>query len=157
MKNVRDTLDRSLTGFFNWVVVITLSLIVAIIFLEIFFRYILNDPLFWSEELAKFIFPWMIFPGAALASRACNHIKVDFFAGRLPKAFQPVIDRIVQALSFIFCVLIIIYTVPLAQSQIGVSSTALSIPLNWYSLSVVIGGIGMIFFLFWGKGGEKRI
>jgi TRAP-type C4-dicarboxylate transport system permease small subunit len=157
MKNVRDTLDRSATVFFNWVVVITLSLIVIIIFLQIFFRYILKNPLFWSEELAKFVFPWMIFPGAALASKACNHIKVDFFAGRLPKAFQPVIDRIVQLLSSIFCILIIVYTAPLAQSQMNVSSTALSIPLNWYSLSVVIGGIGIIFYLFWGKGGEKRL
>ena len=157
MKNVRDTLDRSATVFFNWVVVITLSLIVTIVFLQIFFRYILKSPLFWSEELAKFVFPWMIFPGAALASKANTHIRVDFFAGRLPKAFQPVIDRIVQLLSFIFCILIILYSVPLAQMQIGVYSTALSIPLNWYSLSVVIGGFGMIFYLFWGKSGEKRL
>ena len=157
MMNIRGVLIRFITTFFNWIVFTTLILIVAIVFVQIFFRYILKGPLFWSEELAKFIFPWLIFSGAALASKANSHIRIDFFTDRLPERVRPIIDKIVNLLSFIFCVLVVLYTVPLAESQKNVSSTALSIPLNYYSLSVVVGVIGMVIYTFWGKGQEKRL
>ncbi len=156
MKVVSNALIRLTTTCFTWVVFIALTSIVLIVFLQIFFRYLLRAPLFWSEELAKFIFPWLIFSGAALASKADNHIRIDVVADRLPPAWRPVLDKVVRVLSFLFCALIVLYTVPLAQSQVNVTTTALGIPINWFSLSVVIGAIGMIIYLFWGERPEKR-
>lgn len=157
MKSVRGVLIRLITTFFNWVVFMTLSLIVAIIFVQIFFRYVIKSSLFWSEELAKFMFPWLVFSGAALASKTNSHIRIDFFADRLPERWRSIIDKIVQVLSFIFCALVILYTVPLAESQKNVNSTALAIPLNYFSLSVVIGVIGMVVYIFLGKGPDRRL
>ena len=151
MKKVQNILGRFTTNFFNWIVFITMSLIVVTVFVQIFFRYVLRSPLIWSEEFAKFLFPWLIFSGAALASKANRHIKIDFFVDRLPEKWQSIVNRIVQIASVIFCILIILYTIPLAQSQKDIKSTALYIPLNYFSLSVVIGAIGMLVYSFNGK------
>ena len=41
------------------------------------FRYALNDPLTWSEELIILLFGWMIFLGVANAFRMRTHIIID--------------------------------------------------------------------------------
>jgi TRAP-type C4-dicarboxylate transport system permease small subunit len=125
--------------------------IVVIILAQIIFRYAFGSPLFWSEELAKFMFPWLIFSGAALASKTDSHIKIDYFVNKLPERWQSIANRIVQIACVTFCILIILYTIPLAQAQKDVKSTALYIPLNYYSLSAVIGAMGMIFYSIRGK------
>ena len=42
---------------------ITLALMSAIIVLQVFFRYVLNNSLAWSEELARYLFIWTIYIG----------------------------------------------------------------------------------------------
>jgi TRAP-type C4-dicarboxylate transport system permease small subunit len=156
MKNVPSVLARYTTGFFRWIVFTSLSLIVAIVFVQIFFRYVLGRPLFWSEELAKFFFPWLIFSGAALASRGNSHIKIDFFADRFSEKWRSVVNRLVQICAIVFSFLVILYTIPLAQSQWDVKSTALYIPLNYFSLSVVIGLVGIIVYTVGGTRERKE-
>lgn len=41
------------------------------------FRYVLNDPLTWSEELIIVLFGWMVFIGIANAFRMRSHIIID--------------------------------------------------------------------------------
>ena len=157
MRNVQRVLVRVATNFFNWVAFISMSLIVAAVFLQIFFRYVIQSPLFWSEEFAKFMFPWLTFAGAALAVKVSGHISINYFVDRLPKKMQHIINRIGEILSSIFCVLVVLYTIPLAESQKNVNSTALAIPLNYFSLSIVVGVIGIVIFMLWGKSREKEL
>ena len=60
---------------------ILLGLIVAIMFAQVMFRYTFNNSLSWSEEIAKFIFIWITFLGAALCFRDRKHLGVDFDPG----------------------------------------------------------------------------
>ena len=157
MRNVQRILVRVATNFFNGLAFISMSLIVVTVFLQIFFRYVIQSPLFWSEEFAKFVFPWLTFGGAALAAKANSHISIDFFVDRLPKKMKYIVIRIGETLSCIFCVLVVLYTIPLAESQKNVTSTALAIPVNFYLLSIVVGVSGIVIFALWGKGKEKEL
>ena len=46
---------------------IIFCLIVLLIFTQVLFRYLLNNSLNWTEELAKYLFVWMTFIGSASA------------------------------------------------------------------------------------------
>lgn len=67
---------------------ILFCLIVILIFTQVLFRYLLNNSLNWTEELAKYLFVWMTFIGAACAFKDKIHIGVDFFVGLLPLKYQ---------------------------------------------------------------------
>ncbi len=64
---------------------LSMALIVA---LQVFFRYGLNQSLFWSEELARYILVWLTFLGASVAYRRGVHPGVDIFYTRLPRRLQ---------------------------------------------------------------------
>ena len=53
------------------------GLIAALVCAAVVFRYVLDDPLTWSEEMIVLLFGWMIFLGIANAFRARSHIIID--------------------------------------------------------------------------------
>ena len=73
-----------------------------IIGLQVFFRYALNDSLFWSEELGRMLLVWLTFCGAAVAYRRGAHIGVDTLVQRLPPAGQRVAAVLAQSVSLVF-------------------------------------------------------
>lgn len=67
---------------------ILLGFIVILIFIQVIFRYLFNNSLNWTEELAKYLFVWMTFIGSASAFKDQIHIGVDFFVELLPEQFK---------------------------------------------------------------------
>ena len=51
--------------------------IATLVCAAVVFRYVLSDPLTWSEELILLLFGWMIFLGIANAFHARTHIIID--------------------------------------------------------------------------------
>jgi TRAP-type C4-dicarboxylate transport system permease small subunit len=58
--------------------------ILLLVLAQVVFRYALNDPLTWSEELARYLFIWCAFLGWIIASRRRSHLSIAFVAERLP-------------------------------------------------------------------------
>ena len=50
---------------------------------QVFYRYVLNNSLFWSEELARYMLVWISFLGATTAYYKGLHPGVDFIVSRL--------------------------------------------------------------------------
>ena len=48
-----------------------------IVFLQFFTRYVLNDSLAWTEEIARYGLMWVVFIGAAMVTRRNTHIAVE--------------------------------------------------------------------------------
>ena len=65
-------------GFF-WVMA-------ALVFLQFFTRYVLNDSFAWTEELAVYCLMPIVFIGAAACVRRSRHIQVNFLYRYLPGA-----------------------------------------------------------------------
>ena len=51
---------------------------------QVVFRYVFNNPLTWSEELARYLFIWCAFLGWIIASRHDSHLAMTYLAQRLP-------------------------------------------------------------------------
>ncbi len=51
--------------------------IVVLVIAAVFFRYVLGDPLTWTEEFIVILFAWMLFVGLASGFRGRMHIRID--------------------------------------------------------------------------------
>jgi TRAP-type C4-dicarboxylate transport system permease small subunit len=56
-----------------------LTLVVA---LQVFTRFILHTPFIWSEEVARFLFFWVVLLGSAMSVRTRRHFVIDITMGR---------------------------------------------------------------------------
>ena len=61
-----------------------IALMVIAILLQVFFRYVLNDALAWSEEAARFCMLWMVGLMAPTALRRGGFVAIDMFGRALP-------------------------------------------------------------------------
>jgi len=80
---------------------VLLAAIVCITFLQVVLRYVFGNPLSWGEELARYIFVWITFLGAAVAYARDTHIRVDAVIALSPPLFQRLAAIFRRAVEFI--------------------------------------------------------
>ncbi|HTU02099.1 MAG TPA: TRAP transporter small permease subunit, partial [Candidatus Sulfotelmatobacter sp.] len=64
-----EALLRGMDWLLDKVTLAVLSILLLVVGLQIFARYALNHSLFWSEELARYLFIYLVFLGAAMVLR----------------------------------------------------------------------------------------
>ncbi|MCA8880572.1 MAG: TRAP transporter small permease [Rhodobacteraceae bacterium] len=67
-----------------WIAGVGLVAMTAIIAAQVFWRYVLNDSLSWSEPASVMIMGWFIFLGAAVGIREGYHLSFDVLLHVLP-------------------------------------------------------------------------
>jgi len=93
LRRLNTLLEKLVAGL----AVALLALVFAVVLAQVFFRYFLNAPLIWSEELAQYAFIWISFLGWMLASRRGAHIAVNAVRGRLPPRARDALDLVFAA------------------------------------------------------------
>lgn len=80
-----EPVDLSRYRLEDWIAFALFWLLAAVVFLQFFTRYALNDSASWTEEIARYLLIATVFVGAAVGVRKNNHIHVDFFYHVLPR------------------------------------------------------------------------
>jgi len=81
---------RTLTHWYaqllNWLLVFTVAVLIVPVSLQIFSRYTALIPSYiWTEEMARFLFIWMVMIGAMVGVREGAHFDVDIWPTLAPK------------------------------------------------------------------------
>lgn len=103
----------------------------------------------WTEEVARLLFVWVVWIGAAAAVVRGSHIRFDFLVARLPPSAQGGIARAVSLGVVGFLLLLIYHGYEIVRST---SSTFITINLSvkYTYLSVVVGASLMLLGLVGG-------
>lgn len=132
--------------------VILLTIMFVTFVLQIFFRYIVNTPLGWSEEVIVTVWLWTVLWGAAFVLREAEEIRFDIIYSNLSERMRRIFTVITGV------VLIAVYGVSLPAAYSYVSfmkverSAYLHIPMNvLYSIYVIfaVASIVRYGFLVW--------
>lgn len=115
------------------------SAMVISTFLQVIFRYLLNHPLFWSEELSRYCFVWIVFVGAAIATKQGAHIGVDYLVKKLPSRFKNYLRIAINILIISFLVIIIIQSILVVIVNMSQYSPAIRIPMGLIYLAIPVG------------------
>ncbi len=127
----------------EYFLVYTMILMVIIVFVQVIFRYILNNSLSWSEELVRYIFIWQVWLGASLGMRINEHIRVDMFVKLLPNVPQKILGILTDLLVLAFYIFLIVYGFKYLQNVIAkdMTSTALKLSLAYVYASLPVGSV----------------
>ena len=123
--------------------VIFLALMSIIIVLQVFFRYVLNNSLSWSEELARYLFIWMIYIGISYGVKLDKHICVDAVYTFMPKSIKRGYAIVAYLLFLAFAVFIVYYGIMVVGMQIssGQVSPAMGLPTQDVYAAPAVGMI----------------
>ena len=132
---------------------------IAVVVLQVICRYLFNNSLFWSEELARMLLVQITFLGAAVAFRKRAHIAVDILAARL----GPRSRRLLHIVSLLACAALFAAMLVYGWSfgRILVLQQAASLPVNLavpFAVIPVSGGVLLLhclamFIEQWGLAG----
>ncbi len=135
MKRIRLFLDKLV----NLLVIACVIGMVAVIFLQVIFRFVLNDPLSWSEELARFLFVWITFLGAAICARERAHIGMDYVVSKFPEALRKRIEHFEMLLLVVISLAIMVTSIETVVTNFGQSSPALKLNMGLVYAAIPIG------------------
>jgi len=138
---------RILDWALDRVTLLLLTVLLLVVGAQIFARYVLNHSLFWSEELARYLFIYLVFLGAAIVLRRGGHIQVSFFVDQLPPRLRRGVAVLGDLLLLGFAGIVFIQSVRLAAMVWTVPTAALLIPWTLVYLGIVLGMGAMVLVL----------
>ena len=84
----------------------TLTLCVILVNVNVVFRYFLNNPIRWTDEVVTSLFVWTVFMGSAYAHRRHAHLGVDIVVNLVKGPSKTVIEVIVEILEILILALL---------------------------------------------------
>jgi len=121
---------------------VTLTLLILlnlVVGLQIFSRYVLNHSLFWSEELARYMFIWLVFLSGAMVLRQDRHIQVTVFVDLLPAAVRGAALILGDLLMLGFSLTVCVEGIRLSRLVWTVLTAAMEIPWALVYLGIILG------------------
>ena len=132
-------LRRSLGSLEEYFCYFLLVVLVVTTSLQVFTRYVLNAPLSWTEELARILFIWITFIGAAVIAKRSGHISIDFVANLLPPGARRWVLVAAHAASVAILLLLGVKGVELLRITGISASPALGIPWAYVYAAFPVG------------------
>ncbi len=133
-----------LTNFEEVATALLMAAMIGSVGIGVFWRFLLHQPLSWTEEVVLLCMVWTCFLGASVVTKHKEHIVIDFFIALSPR-------RLVQTMEIV-CTLIIISVLAIlfwqgiqlvARTQ-EVTTIALGIPTMYMYAAIPVSAVLML-------------
>src|ERR1041385_274989 len=127
----------------DWLAFVLFWCLAFIVFLQFFTRYILNDSLSWTEEIARYGLMWLAFIGGAGVTRKKSHIAVGLLSNLMaPGPLRAALLALVDVVTVGFLGLLAYFSVTIIERMHNQTMTVVELPM-----SIVYAGVGLGCFL----------
>ena len=141
-------IDDVLEKIINFLIVPLYLNLIAVVFIQVFFRYVIQKPFPAANELALYSFVWIVYLTAALAVRKRTHFNIELLEKYLDgKKVERYYKMVVTILMLVVAVVLTIYGTKAAILGMDRLSPGSDLPLIYTVISVPICGVLMTFFL----------
>lgn len=148
--------------FEDWLAFAVFWTLGIVVFAQFFTRYVLNDSLAWTEEIARYLLMWVTFIGGAIVIRRRTNIAVEMLEHFLPDRLGPFLRALIDILTVGFLGCLAWFSLTIVDKMQIQRMTIIDV-----SMSVVYGGVALGVFLmlfralqvFWRnmRGGWRRV
>ncbi|OIJ14044.1 TRAP transporter small permease protein [Anaerobacillus arseniciselenatis] len=134
LKWLDEHVEESLLVIFSVIMVVVIAL-------QVFMRFVLGSSLAWSEELARYCFIWLVYIGISYGVKKQRHIKVDVVLIMLKDKLKVVLSIIANIIFLGFALFVIIYGYGVAAKVLawGQVSPALHMPMGLVYMATPVG------------------
>ena len=141
---------RSLTRWYSallrWLLAIAVGILIFPVSMQIFSRYTELIPSYiWTEEMARFLFVWMIMIGAMLGVRETRHFEVDIWPRLAPRP-QAALRLVSNVAVLVFALVFVWAGIEFTQFAWNRISELAELPLWLIHIAWPIAGVTWLVF-----------
>ncbi|MHA7773500.1 TRAP transporter small permease [Roseibium sp. M-1] len=124
-------------------------LLAVVVFLQFFTRYVLNDSLAWTEEVARYLLILVCFLGSITATRRGTHILLEFLMRMVPPGLAKTLMVLSQTITLGFFASMTWIGIELTQKT-RQKMISLPVPKAWiYTICVIALGLMAFYSALW--------
>ncbi|WP_144299771.1 TRAP transporter small permease [Elioraea rosea] len=125
--------------FEDWLAFALFWVLAAVVFTQFFSRYVLNDSIAWTEEIARYLLMVTAFVGAALAARKGTHIALDLVPNLLPRGARRWMRLALGITTIAFFAISAWLCWSIAEAMMYQPMVVIDFPLGWVYWGVLAG------------------
>jgi TRAP-type transport system small permease protein len=127
-----------------------MAAIVVLTLAQVIWRYALDDPLQWSEEVARYCFVWLTLLGAATLLRVSDgHPRIDSLWHLAGRHVRRALDLFSRAMVMLCSAAIAFGGWRMMQLNWEQRSPSLEVPMAWIYLSMLVAPLLGVFWTLW--------
>jgi TRAP-type transport system small permease protein len=124
----------------DWLAMLVFWSLAFIVFLQFFTRYVLNDSLAWTEEIARYGLMWVTFIGGAMVTRRKTHIAVELMSNLMPAGpVRQTLLAFVDIVTLGFLALLAYFSVTITERMAFQRMTVFELPMSYVYAGVALG------------------
>ena len=112
---------------------------VVVVLMAVWYRYVLNSSLIWTEEAVRFSLFWLVLLAAALVSHDGAQLRIEILERVVPPPAARLLRAAAAILTLVFCLVLAWQAWALALRSTG-SSPAMRFPMAWVYAAMIVGG-----------------
>ncbi|SAL11826.1 TrapT dctQ-M fusion permease, dicarboxylate transport [Caballeronia peredens] len=116
---------------------------VVLLFANVFYRYVLHDPLIWGDELATLLFIWLAMLGTVIALRRNEHMRLTTFIAHLRPVRRAFVDTFGAVVVIAFIMALLSPAWEYVSEEWAITSAALEIS-NGYRVAALAVGLSLM-------------
>jgi TRAP-type transport system small permease protein len=136
-----DLLNRLLKNYNKSIEIITIILfcfMIISVLIQVFYRYILSNPIMWIEELSRILLIWNIFLGSIIAHYNYEHPGIDYFINKIPSYLRKYFELFIHTIIYIVIICLFFYSIRLYFLLKFIKTPALGLGFRYIIISVTI-------------------
>lgn len=145
-----------LNGFVRWVLFILFFVLVIAVFLQVLFRFVLEQPLAWTEELSRYLLVWITFLGAGYGMSIKAHPSIEILFDKAGPALKKVIHVVTTILIIFFFWQVFINSIEFIERSMVQTSPVLRLPMGLVYTVIPISSVLFVINLLYVMSTEWR-
>jgi TRAP-type C4-dicarboxylate transport system permease small subunit len=120
--------------------------IAVLINVEIAMRYVLNQPVGWSDELSRVLMVWLTFLGAAVAVGRGSHLGLNVLGRHVSGRRLRVLNSIASAIVFCFAIALLLQGITATGTAFRQVLTMTGLSVGWQYMAAPVGAALMMIY-----------
>lgn len=129
----------------NVAVIAIFAIMVLVVFSQVIWRFVFNDPFPWSEELARYLQVWLILLASIACIRKGKHLAVDYFTHVLSFRIAKLLKGLSLACILLFTGVLFFASIHLIQVTMHQITPAIRMPIAVVYLAFPVSAFLMFF------------
>lgn len=138
------TFARWLWGFVECLALAAFICMLVLVMAQVFFRYVLQVAVPWTEEAARWFYAWQIFLGSSLAMRDRLHLQITVLLDRFSGTPRALLDFLTALAGLGFLVGIIWGSLLMIRAVYPVQAGSFAVSTSYLYLSIPVGLLAML-------------
>lgn len=137
---------NKLDWFLKMLVVIGNGIMLLLVFAQVITRYIFNYTPAFGEELARYLFVWIVFLSLPLVARYGGHMAIETITSRVKGATLKLLNILADIFTIVFLIIMVWCGIEMVIRTNFQTSPAMMIPMSWVYAVIPFGCAVMLLY-----------